>query len=280
MLKYCAQLSQYQELKEKDGDIPHFTAKFYGLLRTLMARKGLMMRSTFLWKISSIHLKLTVKKRDEDKLSQFHGAQFLLAWNMMIASSIRKLSIAMFWVQNVTLIVSSYLHLLQIQLQSELLDDEGTNEFEGDAGNQLAIDGSELINFKGVDFSDVIEGVEEEEEEDLHEDGHSEENSEASSQETPIAEYSRNGLHSSVLTGEEAPIPEEHVSRSESISQSSVEGTMLLTDSLLDVHTMNDRPATSSQSDRNAESGDIVWKDVMEEDDMGMEPGLVFFSVG
>jgi hypothetical protein len=168
----------------------------------------------------------------------------------------------------------------EIQLQSELLDDEGTNEFEGDAGNQLAIDGSELINFKGVDFSDVIEGVEEEEEEDLHEDGHSEENSEASSQETPIAEYSRNGLHSSVLTGEEAPIPEEHVSRSESISQSSVEGTMLLTDSLLDVHTMNDRPATSSQSDRNAESGDIVWKDVMEEDDMGMEPGLVFFSVG
>ncbi|CAM6029176.1 unnamed protein product [Sphagnum balticum] len=61
---------------------------------------------------------------------------------------------------------------------------------------------------------------------------------------------------------------------------SSVEGTMLLTDSLLDVHTMNDRPATSSQSDRNAENGDIVWKDVMEEDDMGMEPGLVFFSDG
>jgi hypothetical protein len=243
-----------------------------------MARKGLMMRSSFLWKISSIHLKSTVKKKDEDKLSQFS-----LAWNMMISSSIRKLSIAMFWVQNATLIVSSYLHLLQIQLQSELLDDEGTNEFKGDAGNQLAIDGSELINFKGVDFSDVIEGVEEEEEEeeeDLHEDGHSEENSEGSSQETPIAEYSRNGLHSLVMTGEEAPIPEEHVSRSESISQSSVEGTMLLTDSLLDVHTMNDRPATSSQSDRNAENGDIVWKDVMEEDDMGMEPGLVFFSVG
>jgi hypothetical protein len=226
-------------------------------------------------------LKSTVRKKDEDKLSQFHGAQFSLAWNMMIASSVRKLSIAMFWVQSATLIVSSYLHLLQIQLQSELLDDEGSNEFKGDAGNQLAIDGSELINFEGVDFSDVIEGVEEEEEEeDLHEDGHSEENSEGSSQETPVAEYSRNGLHSLVMTGEEAPIPEEHVSRSELISQSSVEGTMLLTDSLLDVHTMNDRPATSSQSDRNAEHGDIVWKDVMEEDDMGMEPGLVFFSVG
>jgi hypothetical protein len=231
-------------------------------------------------------LKSTVKKKDEDKLSQFHGAQFSLAWNMMIASSIRKLSIAMFWVQNATLIVSSYLHLLQIQLQSELLDDEGTNGFKGDAGNQLAIDGSELINFEGVDFSDVIEGVqeeeeeEEEEEEDLHEDGHSEENSEGSSQETPIAEYSRNGLHSIVMTGEEAPIPEENVSRSELISQSSVEETILLTDSLLDVHTMNDRPATSSQSDRNAENGDIVWKDVMEEDDMGMEPGLIFFSVG
>ncbi len=135
---------------------------------------------------------------------------------------------------------------------------------------------------KGFDDADVIAGVEEEEEEeeDLHEDGHSEENSEGSSQETPIAEYSRNGLHSLVMTGEEAPIPEEHVSRSESISQSSVKGTMLLTDSLLDVHTINDRPATSSQSDRNAENGDIVWKDVMEEDDMGMEPGLVFFSVG